>query len=305
MKQRRERRIKDHADRGTREQAERGPTKDHGGRGSGGTGGPVAAFRLVVEYDGTRFRGWQKQGEVQKARTVVGELSRAIAESGFRVETLMGSGRTDTGVHALGQVAHVHLRPPGPASPDDLRKALDKRLPPDVAIRSLKGCAPSFHARHDALDRTYLYQLSRRPTAIGHAFAWHVDRPIDLARLTAAWRAFEGFHDVSAFALIEPGANPQCEMGRCEAAEAGALVLLRVTASHFNRRQVRRMVGAAVRCGTGLDDPARVLRDLRNPTDQAALYWGTQAAPPHGLFLERVRYPGDPALPAIAPVLRL
>jgi tRNA pseudouridine38-40 synthase len=263
-----------------------------------------AAFRLTLEYEGTRFKGWQRQGAAQGVRTVAGEIERVLRAAGLPPLAFVGSGRTDAGVHALAAVAHLHLAADTAPSPEALRDLLAARLPADVAIVAVAPCPARFHARHDALDRTYRYQVCRRPTALARRLAWVVPQPLDLARLAAGWSAFQGFHDVSAFAVVD-NEDPRCDVIRCEVAEAGPMVLLRVTASHFLRRQVRRMVGAAVRCGLGAEDPADIARDLAAPTREATQARGPHAAPPEGLFLEGVRYSGDGPDALLEPVPRL
>ncbi|MDR3670602.1 MAG: hypothetical protein P4L36_07150, partial [Holophaga sp.] len=215
-------------------------------------------------------------------------------EGGNQVAALGGTGSTDAGGHALGQVAHLLLAPGSAPRPRDLQKILDTGLPGDVAVRSVATCSPGFHARHEAMSRTYLYQLSLRRSAFAKPYIWWVKPPMDLRRLSAAWAAFQGAYDLSAFADLEPGEDPRCQIQSSELLQSGSLVLLRVTATHFLRRQVRRMVGAAVLCALGKEHPERVARDLAEPTDEANLFWGAAAAPSAGLFLERVRYPGDP-----------
>lgn len=258
---------------------------------------PLTAYRLLLEYDGSRFQGWQKQGAKQSregVRTVAGSLEHAIHEAGLRLIHLGGAGRTDAGVHALGQVAHLHLEAKGAPRPGELRRILDAALSQDIAVRDVRTCPPRFHARHDALDRTYLYQISRRRSAFGKPWIWWVKRTLDLDRLGRAWSAFEGDLDLSAFAELDTEEDGLTRILRCEVLESGSLILLRVRASHYFRRQVRRMVGAAVACALGEEEPRRVLEDLRNPTEAANLFWAAKAAPASGLFLEAVRYPGDP-----------
>ena len=258
---------------------------------------PLASFRLLIEYDGSRFQGWQKQGAKQSqegVRTVAGSIEHVIHEAGLHLVHLGGAGRTDAGVHALGQVAHLHLEAKGAPRPSELRRILDGALPQDIAIRDIRSCPPRFHARHDAVDRTYLYQISHRRSAFGKPWIWWVKRGLDLDRLSLAWTAFEGNQDVSAFADLDTEEDGRTRILRCEVTEAGPLSLLRVRATHFYRRLVRRMVGAAVACALGEEEPRRVMEDLRNPTEAANLYWGAKAAPASGLFLESVRYLGDP-----------
>lgn len=257
----------------------------------------LAAYRLLLEYDGGRFHGWQKQGPGQTregVRTVAGSLEHAIHQAGFHLVALGGSGRTDAGVHALGQVAHLHLDARGAPRPGELRRALDALLPQDIALRDVRSCPPVFHARHDAVDRTYLYQISRRRSAFGKPWIWWVKRGLDLDRLQKAWTSFEGDQDLGSFADLDAEEDGLSRILRCEVTEAGSLVLLRVRATHFFRRQVRRMVGASVACALGEEEPRRVQEDLRAPTEAANLHWAAKAAPASGLFLETVRYPGDP-----------
>ncbi|HET6329646.1 MAG TPA: hypothetical protein VFF76_02570 [Holophagaceae bacterium] len=268
----------------------------------------VAAYRLRLEYEGGRFQGWQRQGEAQvKAgvRTVMGSLEHCLRQADLRILALQGSGRTDAGVHALDQVAHLHLETAKAPAPAQLQRIFDEGLPSDVAMREVKACSPAFHARHDAEERSYLYQICRRRSGLAKPFIWWVKKPLDLDRLAAAWSAFEGFHAVTAFADLEPGDEPRCQIRRCEWVESGSLVLLRVTASHFKRSQVRRMVGAAVTCALGEADPARVVKDLAKPSRDAALFWSERAAPSAGLFLERVRYKGEPAVGALKPFIEV
>jgi tRNA pseudouridine38-40 synthase len=287
------------------------PAESRPGRPRGGfqRAEGLTAYRLLVEYDGSRFQGWQKQGPGQTAqgvRTVAGALERVLRDAGIPVADLGGSGRTDAGVHALGQVAHLRLgRGPGP-DVRALQLVFDRGLPGDVAVRAVHGCSPGFHARHDAVSRSYLYQLSLRRTAFAKPYVWWVKGGLDLGRLREAWAAFQGNLDFSAFADLEPGEDPRARVLSCELATLDCLVLLRVTADHFLRRQVRRMVGAAVACALGKAGPEQVAADLAAPTAEANLAWGAAAAPASGLFLERVRYPGDPPetpLQAAVPVL--
>jgi tRNA pseudouridine38-40 synthase len=238
-------------------------------------------------------------------RTVAGSLEHVIHDAGLRLIYLGGAGRTDAGVHALGQVAHLHLEAKGAPRPGELRRILDGALPHDIAIRDVRSCPPRFHARHDAMDRTYLYQISRRRSAFGKPWIWWVKRNLDLDRLSQAWKAFEGDQDVSAFADLDTEEDGRARIFRCEVAEAGALILLRVQATHFFRRQVRRMVGAAVACALAEEEPRRVQEDLRNPTEAANLFWGAKASPASGLLLACIRYPGDPELGPLEPTIKI
>ena len=269
----------------------------------------VAAYRLRLEYDGGRYQGWQRQGEAQvKAgvRTVMASLEHCLRAADLRILAFQGSGRTDAGVHALDQVAHLHLPPAkNPPSPTVLQRIFDEGLPSDVAVREVISCSPAFHARHDAEERSYLYQICRRRSGLAKPYIWWVKKPLDLKRLVSAWESFEGFHSVTAFADLEAGDEPRCQIRRCEWVESGSLILLRVTASHFKRSQVRRMVGAAITCAMGDADPARIVDDLAKPTKEAALFWSERAAPSAGLFLERVKYKGEAAVGPLTPFIQV
>jgi tRNA pseudouridine38-40 synthase len=260
----------------------------------------VATYKLVVEYEGTRYRGWQVQ---ENARSVAGELHRALAEAGQPAGELGGSGRTDAGVHALAQVAHLRLS--RPIDPEALRRALNDRLPPDIHVLALEPAHRRFHARHDAVSRSYLYQLSRRRTAFAKRFVWWLGRPLDLAAMARAAELCAGRHDFALFAH-RPQDHPSTlvEVERVELVEAGALVLVRMEASHFLWRMVRRVVGALVRVGTGEISSGELTELLagRLPPGLEELP-GAWTAPPSGLFLERVRYAGDADLPPPAPVV--
>lgn len=264
----------------------------------------MPTYRLTVEYDGTRYHGWQEQ---KNARSVAGELRRAIVSCGAEIVELGGSGRTDAGVHALAQVAHLRLR--GTVHPRPFRDAVNDALPPDVHVLDLSIAPERFHARHDAVRRTYLYQISRRRTAFAKRFVWWVKRPVDVGRMAAAAASFTGRHDFSRF--CERPAEQESTLVVVEEAkvvDVGDLILVRLAASHFLWKMVRRAVGALVRVGTGELDPADlealIAGDVpaRHPDGTAP--W---TAPPSGLFLERVDYSPvplaepSPAFPVSSP----
>ena len=160
----------------------------------------VPRFKLTIEYAGTRYSGWQKQ---TNARTVQGEIERAIAEAtGERSAEFQGSGRTDAGVHALRQIAHLDLRRSQPL--EALRRRLNDELPADINIRSVDSAPHRFHARHSAVARSYLYQVSRRRSAFAKPFVWWVKDALDLGRMQAAAACFVGLHDFRSFSDDDP-----------------------------------------------------------------------------------------------------
>jgi tRNA pseudouridine38-40 synthase len=249
-------------------------------------------WKLVIEYEGTRYRGWQEQ---TNARTVQGELRKAAENLFERPVEIAGSGRTDAGVHALCQVAHLRSSRPIPAAL--LRREINDRLPTDINIRDAEEVAARFHARHHAEERFYLYQIATQRSAFGKHFVWWVKDPLNMQRMSEATRSYIGKHDFSMYR--EKGEDPSSTIvvvTRCELRAHGNLILLRIGASHFLWKMVRRIVGVIVEVGRGNLAPQRL--DCLTPAEVAG--W---TAPPSGLFLEYVRYPNDappgPLLPAV------
>jgi tRNA pseudouridine38-40 synthase len=258
----------------------------------------MARFKLTLEYVGTRYRGWQIQ---KNARTVAGELHQAIrAAAGREPGELYGSGRTDAGVHALHQVAHVDLETR--TAPAQLLWRINEELPADINLLALEPAPHRFHARHAAVARSYLYQIARRRTALGKPFVWWVKDTLDVRAMTRAARAFEGLHDFQSFTDQDPeDGSTKVKVGSVQVAEEGALILIRIVGSHFLWKMVRRMVGVLAEVGRGSLDAGDVTRFLSAPTDAVA----PLTAPPSGLFLERVLYEGDPAPGPLRGVLAL
>jgi tRNA pseudouridine38-40 synthase len=246
----------------------------------------MSRFKLTLEYEGTRYRGWQIQ---KNARTVAGEIGEAVRRISGRTDfELYGAGRTDAGVHALGQVAHLDLNTR--LEPRPLCFALNDELPADIHVLEAARVSRRFHARHDAVLRSYLYQVSRRRTALGKPFVWWVKDPLDAAAMGEAARAFVGLHDFRSFAdRRAEAAETQVKVEGVELAEAGSLVLLRVVGSHFLWKMVRRMVGVLVEVGRGGLAPGALATMLEAESDLPA----SLTAPPSGLFLEAVLYEGE------------
>jgi tRNA pseudouridine38-40 synthase len=264
----------------------------------------MPTYRLTLEYEGTRYRGWQEQ---QNARSVAGELRRAIADAagtGGEIKDLGGAGRTDAGVHALAQAAHLRL---GKAiEPEAFRRAVNDRLPPDIHLLSLRSAPADFHARHSAVSRSYLYQISCRRTALAKRFVWWVKNPLDTGRMQASAALLAGRHDFKLF--CERPAEQTSTLVVVESVElttTGSLVLVRLVASHFLWKMVRRVVGSLVEVGNGRLSPAAFAALLvgEAPRQKNGGLPAEWTAPPSGLFLERVLYPGDPPLGAIAPAV--
>jgi tRNA pseudouridine38-40 synthase len=243
-------------------------------------------FKLTIEYAGTRYSGWQMQ---TNARTVHGEIDRAIREAtGTDELELYGSGRTDAGVHALAQVAHLDLDTS--LAPPLLCRRVNDALPSDIVILRAEPVRRAFHARHDAVGRSYVYQVSRRKTAFAKPFVWWVKEPLSVEAMRAAARAFVGFHDFRSFSDADPlEKSTQVQIDLLDVHEDEDLVLVHIEGSHFIWKMVRRIVGVLVAAGRG---------DLSR-SDAAALLTGRSGlparltAPASGLFLERVYYGDD------------
>ena len=251
-------------------------------------------FRLVIEYAGTRYSGWQIQ---KNARTVQGEIDRAI-RTAFRPREfeLYGSGRTDAGVHALAQVAHLELYTPVAA--EVLRRKLNDELPADIHIITADKAPHRFHARHDAVARSYLYQISRRRSAFGKPYVWWIKEPLDVGAMREAAGLFVGMKDFAGFTDDDPAEKSTVVLvDSLEIAEAGALVLIRIQGSHFLWKMVRRIVGVLGAVGRRELAPRDALNDT---VDVAAI-----TAPAAGLFLEGVYYRGDPGPGPLLPVLNV
>jgi tRNA pseudouridine38-40 synthase len=258
----------------------------------------MARFRLDLEYVGTRYSGWQAQ---KNARTVQGALEEAVKRVSGRADfESYGSGRTDAGVHALQQVAHLDLETR--LAPEALRRALNDELPADINLLRAVKVGRQFHARHSALARAYLYQIARRRTAFGKPLVWWIRDALDVGAMAEAGRVFEGMHDFSSYSDVDAKeGSTRVKIDRVQVEEAGDLVLVRVLGSHFLWKMVRRMVGVIAEVGRGGLGVREVERFLDAPSDVPAKL----TAPPSGLFLERVFYEGDPAPDPLRPVLNL
>ena len=255
--------------------------------------------RLTLEYAGTRYSGWQIQ---KNAKTVQGELNAAIRQVlGKMPFETYGSGRTDAGVHALGQVAHLDSGSNLP--PATLVARINDALPADINVLGAERVPPRFHARHSAVARSYVYQIARRRTAFAKPFVWWVKDALDVDRMRDAAAMLTGFSDFRAFTDDDPDEKSTTVLvDEIGIAEDGGLLLIRVAGSHFLWKMVRRITGVLVEAGRGGLAPGDVRRLLAGDSDLPPKL----TAPASGLFLERVYY--DQPLsypPLVAPVFRL
>ena len=250
----------------------------------------MQTFRLILEYDGSRFSGWQEQ---INARTVQGELKLAVQDL-FRTEVeVQGAGRTDAGVHAVGQVAHLKIRGKTKAfTASQILRELNDSLPASVAIVDVAEVPPRFHARHDAKSRAYFYQISTRKAALSKRFVWWIKEPLDVERMQQAAALIAGRHDFVAFRAADPSKPDESTIVVVESAEISVddnLIVFRIEASHFIWKMVRRLTGTLVKVGRGevsVEQFQELLSGKKNPKLDIAAW----TAPASGLFLEGVRY---------------
>ncbi|HEV7920313.1 MAG TPA: tRNA pseudouridine(38-40) synthase TruA [Thermoanaerobaculia bacterium] len=245
----------------------------------------MPTFKLTIEYEGTRYSGWQAQGNTQK--TVQGHLIRAATQVLGEVD-IGGAGRTDAGVHAAGQVAHLRCRKP--VEPLILTRKINDLLPHDIHIIRAQRADDRFHARHDAVSRVYLYQISRRRTAFAKPFVWWIKDKLDSKAMARAAAQLAGRHDFTAFTdkRLAEDESRIVVVERCEIGLADDLILLRISASHFLWKMVRKLAGVLAEVGRGTVKE-NAIADMLRP--DAPLIQPT--APPSGLFLEAVTYQGD------------
>jgi len=246
---------------------------------------PRRNLRLTLEYDGTRYHGWQRQKNAVSIQEVIETALGRITGEKVR---LIGSGRTDAGVHARGQVAHFLT-----ASRAPLRafvQGLNSLLPPDIAVLEAAEMPLTFHARYDARWKTYEYCILNRPvpSPLNQAHAWWIAGPLDLAAMAQAARLLPGEHDFLAFraAGSRPGHTRRVVREAAWQRQGDDRLSFTITANGFLRGMVRSLVGTMVAIGQGKQPPTRLAEALNKGDRRLA----GPTAPPQGLFLVRVEY---------------
>lgn len=243
-------------------------------------------FKLYLEYEGTRYSGWQKQ---PNARTIQGELIKACEKIfGNDFIDLQGSGRTDSGVHALCQVAHLDAKTV--LAPEIIKLKLNDLLPHDINILEVEKAKRNFHARHDVKSRSYIYHISGRRTAFGKNFVWWIKDNLDFNAMKSASEIFLGMHDFKSFSDDDPEEkSTKVLIDNIQLKKDDELILIRIIGSHFIWKMVRRIVGILVEVGRGKKSEADIIYYLNHKSDEPARF----TAPPSGLFLEKVVYDKD------------
>lgn len=247
-------------------------------------------YKLLIQYDGTDFHGWQVQ---ENDRTIQGELERVIGMLADRDVSVSGSGRTDAGVHAEGQVANVHLQ--SKFTPERLKAAINGNLWRDIRIMKAEKAPDEFHARFSAKRKTYIYRVVNAPvmSPFWRRFAHHEHKPLDVARMNEVARLFLGEHDWTAFASAKSDGESRVRNvldfsveSRWDTTAQGTLIEFRITATGFLRYMVRSIVGTMLEVGRGEKD---------SDTIQTAIITGDRdlagkTANAQGLTLHKVEY---------------
>lgn len=246
------------------------------------TDGSTRNVRLLIEYDGTGFSGWQVQ---PGRRTVQGELETQLADLLGRAVRVTAAGRTDAGVHALGQV--VNFRTQSQLEAVVFQRALNARLADDVLVLAAEDATPEFNARRHALARRYVYRIEYRSRAVGRGQAWVHRQELDLPAMREAAGHLPGTRDFTSFCIAASEKEDRiCQLGECRWEAIPDGLQFWMEANRFLRGMVRSVVGTLVEVGRGARDVEEIstILDARNRSAAGA------TAPPQGLFLSSVRY---------------
>lgn len=242
-------------------------------------------FRLIIEYDGTEFHGWQ----IQPAhKTIQEEIQKILSYMTGSFVRVIGSGRTDAGVHAIGQVAHFTCGTK--ITPEKFHDALNKMLPEGIVIRSCTYADPEFHARFSAIRKTYRYKILNRtiPEAIGRHYAWHIRHPLDIEAMQSAANHLPGKKDFKSFeGTGSPRSSTVRIIEKAVFSRDDDYIVFEITANGFLKFMVRNIVGTLVDVGSGKTTPETFESIIQAKDRNLA----GATAPPQGLFLVRVEYP--------------
>lgn len=258
----------------------------------------MSRYKLTLEYEGTRYIGWQMQ---KGGKTVQGELLDAGKDLfGVSEIEIYGAGRTDSGVHALRQVAHIDAETD--LEPLRIKYGLNDRLPPDISIIKVEPVSPKFHARHDAVARSYMYQISRRRTAFGKKYVWWIKDNLDIDLMNDAASLFPGLKDYKYFSdESQEQQSTMVEIKHASVKEYGDMIIFHVVGSHFIWKQVRRMTGVLIEAGRGKLSKDEIATFFKQKSDTPSRL----TAPPSGLFLENVYYKNEVINYNIQPVINI
>ena len=239
-------------------------------------------IKLLIEYDGTKYCGWQRQ---ENGPTIQGEIENVLARIVQENVHVIGAGRTDAGVHARGQVANFRFE--SSLKTDELRRGLNGLLPADIVIHEVQEVSLEFHARYDAKERVYSYRIARSPTALERFYSWNLNYPLNLDAMHRAATSIVGVHDFESFCKANSDVgHHRCDVRSASWEEEGSALKFTIRADRFLHGMVRALVGSIVDVGRGyasLDEFVSIL-EKKNRSDAG------RAAPPKGLVLEEVIY---------------
>ena len=241
-------------------------------------------IKLILEYDGTAYSGWQRQPDQPTIQEAVETAILGVTQINVPV---IGAGRTDAGVHALGQVASFHID--RDMTPREWTRALNAHLPTSIVVRSAARMPDTFHARYSAKGKLYEYRILNRPErpAVERDYCWHIHQPLDDAAMNQAGLALIGSLDFSSF-QTQPTDNddPICHMQRFTVFREGDRLRTEAYADRFLKQMIRSIVGTLVEVGLNKRTPES-LNTILKARDRSA---AGKTAPPQGLFLVRVDY---------------
>lgn len=244
----------------------------------------MATIKLILEYDGTAYAGWQRQPDRPTIQEAVETAILGVTQTHVPV---IGAGRTDAGVHALGQVASFRID--RDMTPRDWTRALNAHLPESIVVRSAALMPETFHARHSARGKLYEYRILNRPErpSVARAYCWHLHQPLDEATMNAATSHLIGTHDFSSF-QTQPTENEDliCRLQQLAVTREGDRLRIEAYADRFLKQMVRSIVGTLVEIGLKRRSPDS-LKNILTAHDRSA---AGKTAPPQGLFLVRVDY---------------
>ena len=237
-------------------------------------------YKLTISYDGTDFHGWQVQKDQRTIQGTIEEALNKIFDTGIRI---IGAGRTDCGVHALGQVAHINIETQFPT--DKIKIALNGNLPLDVRIEAVEETSPDFHARYSAKGKLYRYLITHRYTPFTRHYRWFLEKSLDYESIKKATKLIIGRRDFTPLAGSLEGRSPICEVRRIELTRSDEEIIIQIEGDRFLRQMVRRIVGLLIDVGRGKRTPEEVCLLIEKKKE-----FSYQIAPAQGLYLVKVSY---------------
>ena len=245
-------------------------------------------YKMTLEYDGTRYSGWQKQNNsksIQESIIIAAKKVFEQTKGKGKFIDLQGSGRTDAGVHAYEQVAHLDCETT--LAPQILKMKINDELSSDINIIRIEKAGKNFHARHSAKSRQYVYRISKQRTAFEKKYVWWIKDELNTNKMKLSSDIFKGFKDFKSFsdknAVLE---STKVLLDEITVEENGSIILIRIKGSHFLWKMVRRIVGILVEVGRGNMNEKDIIKFFEKYSNEPSKY----TAPPSGLFLEKVYY---------------